>query len=359
MQKIVYFGFPAHGHVNPSLPIVSELIRRGAHVDYDSREPFRRSVEWTGAAFHDYGSRFAVPAGGPGQFARLDTTIEALIELTSTVLRDHVSSVRSIDPVCIMHDAFSPWGKFIAQSLHLPALVSVPGIAVNERIAMGDGAAGSDREATGRAIGESMPRWMSALGGLRERFGIPGLHNPFELMHACGDLNLICTSRVFQPHADAFDDERFKFVGPSLSPRLGTVYQDRGPFFLESIAENFVLLETVPKMEVLKRAALFITHGGMNSVSEGLFHNVPLLVVPQGGDQYWIAKRVDELGAGLSISGMEPDPAILRQSVEHIASRSSFVHAASEIGESLRSAGGSQPAVDEIEALLTPGEGRL
>src|ERR1039458_1050294 len=50
-----------------------------------------------------------------------------------------------------------------------------------------DGAAGSGMEATGRAIGESMPRWMSALAGLRERFGVPGLHNPFELMHAYGD----------------------------------------------------------------------------------------------------------------------------------------------------------------------------
>ena len=405
MQKIVYFSLPAQGHVNPSLPIIAELIRRGAHVDYYSLAPFRRSVEWTGATFRDYGSRFAVPASGPGPFARLDTTIETLIELTATVLQDHLSSVRSIDPVCIMHDAFSPWGKFIAQALHLPAVVSVPSIAVNEQIAMGDGAAGSGMEATGRAIGESMRRWMSALAGLRERFGVPGLHNPFELMHAYGDLNLIYTSRAFQPHAQAFDDKRFQFVGPSLSPRpdtprfpfealdgrpllyisLGTVYRDRGPFFhacieafanapwqvvmavgqnigprdLESIAENFVVLETVPQIEVLKRAALFITHGGMNSVTEGLFHNVPLLVVPQGGDQYWIAKRVAELGAGLSISGIEPNAAILRQSVEHIASHSSFVHAASEIGESLRSAGGSQRAVDEIEALLTRGDGRL
>src|ERR1017187_2939908 len=106
MQKIVYFSLPAQGHVNPSLPIIAELIRRGAHVDYYSLAPFRRSVEWTGATFRDYGSRFAMPGSGPGPFARLDTTIETLIELTATVLQDHLSSVRSIDPVCIMHDAF-------------------------------------------------------------------------------------------------------------------------------------------------------------------------------------------------------------------------------------------------------------
>ena len=34
MSRIVYFNIPAHGHVNPTLPVVAELVRRGEHVVY-------------------------------------------------------------------------------------------------------------------------------------------------------------------------------------------------------------------------------------------------------------------------------------------------------------------------------------
>src|SRR5580698_11039293 len=110
MTKFVFLSLPAHGHVTPSLPIVSELVRRGASVHYYSLEPFRRSVEQQGAVFHDYGSRFAIPANGPGPFASLGGTVDALLDLTRVVLEDHLDSVASMEPGCIIHDAFSPWG---------------------------------------------------------------------------------------------------------------------------------------------------------------------------------------------------------------------------------------------------------
>jgi len=34
MPKIIIIGFPGHGHVNPTLPMVAELTRRGNEVIY-------------------------------------------------------------------------------------------------------------------------------------------------------------------------------------------------------------------------------------------------------------------------------------------------------------------------------------
>src|SRR5689334_16185288 len=55
MAKYVFLNMPAHGHVNPTLPIVQELVRRGQQVSYYVTEEFRGAVQATGAVFHSYG----------------------------------------------------------------------------------------------------------------------------------------------------------------------------------------------------------------------------------------------------------------------------------------------------------------
>ena len=77
-----------------------------------------------------------------------------------------------------------------------------------------------------------------------------------------------------------------------------------------------------------------------------------MVVVPQSGDQFWIARRVAELGAGLSLAGSEVTGEALREAVARVAEQPSYAHAAGVIGESLRLAGGARRAVDEIEAFL-------
>ncbi len=50
MSKIVFFCIPAHGHTNPTLGVVRELVSRGHAVWYYSYEPFRAKIEAAGAA---------------------------------------------------------------------------------------------------------------------------------------------------------------------------------------------------------------------------------------------------------------------------------------------------------------------
>lgn len=54
MNRIVFVGTPAHGHVNPTLPVVQEMVQRGEQVIYYNSEEFRAKVEGTGAAFRAY-----------------------------------------------------------------------------------------------------------------------------------------------------------------------------------------------------------------------------------------------------------------------------------------------------------------
>ena len=45
MGRIWFFSIPAHGHVNPTLPVVRELTVRGHAVRYYEVQEFREKIE--------------------------------------------------------------------------------------------------------------------------------------------------------------------------------------------------------------------------------------------------------------------------------------------------------------------------
>jgi UDP:flavonoid glycosyltransferase YjiC (YdhE family) len=50
-MKIAYIGIPAHGHTNPTLPVMRELVARGHEALYYNAAWFREKVAPTGVDF--------------------------------------------------------------------------------------------------------------------------------------------------------------------------------------------------------------------------------------------------------------------------------------------------------------------
>jgi len=395
MATLVYFSFPAHGHVNPTLPVVRELVSRGESVIYYTTKPFEDAVCQSGARFCAYSRRIRMPEHGPGPFAHVSTTLETLLEFSRAVLDDHLAEVRRLQTPQIMFDSFAPWGQMVAQLLGVPSLTSVPSILIGPEIdaRYRAGAPPDDPRLT--------PEWCSAFRsrcqtGLRA-FGLERPPSPPQFLQAYGDLNIVYTSRLFQPLAEAFDANRFQFVGPCFGFRpdpppfpfeqldgrplvlvaLGTVYGNDGRFFraclqdlagcpwqlviatgnslppetLGPIPENCILRSRVPQIEILRRAAAFVTHGGMNSVQEALYHGVPMVMAPQGADQFWISARVQELGAGQVLKPCS-EPGAIREAVAQAVFNPGYAAAARRIGASLRAAGGHGKAAGLIQSFV-------
>ena len=120
---------------------------------------------------------------------------------------------------------------------------------------------------------------------------------------------------------------------------------------LGEIPENFKLYNYVPQLEVLKQVNLFITHGGMNSSSEGLYNNIPLIVVPQFGDQFMVAARVVQLSAGVSLI-KDVDSDSIKEAVNKILENDSYKENARKIGESLKEAGGYKRGANLLHEIL-------
>jgi UDP:flavonoid glycosyltransferase YjiC (YdhE family) len=65
------------------------------------------------------------------------------------------------------------------------------------------------------------------------------------------------------------------------------------------VADNIILVNRAPQLDVLQRAAIMITHGGFNTVKECIFYGVPMLVFPLIRDHPAVAARVVHHGLGL------------------------------------------------------------
>ena len=76
----------------------------------------------------------------------------------------------------------------------------------------------------------------------------------------------------------------------------------------------------------------------MNSCSEGLYHSIPLIVLPQFGDQILVSKIVKDSGAGIMIHRVDVTELTLREAVGEIIANPSYKNNATLIGESLRKA---------------------
>ena len=156
-----------------------------------------------------------------------------------------------------------------------------------------------------------------------------------EIIYNPPQLNLVYTLKEYQPYMNEFNEEQYKFIGPSIYDRnesfvfhktrpiiyisLGSVVKERNSFYrkcfeafkdenvdvilstknqLKNVPSNFHIYSYVPQTEVLKIADIFITHGGMNSVSEALVANTPMLVIPFASDQFINANCVEKLNVG-------------------------------------------------------------
>ena len=117
----------------------------------------------------------------------------------------------------------------------------------------------------------------------------------------------------------------------------------------EAAPDDIEIYESVDQMAVLSIADVFITHCGMNSASEGLYYGVPLILFPQTPEQDAVARRTEELGAGLRLSSISKDDIL--KAVERVLGEERFRQGAEKVSESFKNSGGVAEAVSFIESV--------
>jgi MGT family glycosyltransferase len=260
LATYVFLNVPAHGHVNPTLAVAQELVRRGERVIYYLSEDFRAAIEAMGATFRGYASESQmahVQLQGnvtPGSMPASPLPL-MMVNESAGVLPQVIERIRADQPNYILYDTMCLWAKIAARALRVPAILFLPTYASNSQFNLGrmmgagiseHSSAMSTNPAAGVLMGPAQDSTKNAgasstaangpamnvsaffsafrqvdgrLAELCRAYGV----EPFpaqEMFQGSEMLNIVFLPKEFQPRGETFDEQRFVFVGPSIQPRL-------------------------------------------------------------------------------------------------------------------------------------------
>ena len=386
MSKIVFFCIPAHGHTNPTLNVVRELISRGHQVWYYSYNSMREKIESAGATFvscDDYDTEQRLKAKDSAKVGK-DLAFSAKILVDTTLALDDkvCSEMEALKPDCIVADSMALWGKAVALKLKIPFVSSTTTFAFNQHSA----------KVMKQGVGElfkmlfSIPKTSKQVKRLKDK-GYPVKSILDIIGNDDKTHTVVYTSPEFQPCSKTFSDKYYAFVGPSVRPAtdeiekrrdkliyisMGTVNNDTMPFFKNCVSalkdteyqvimsvgnlvsveefgelpENISVYSHVDQIAVLKKADVFISHCGMNSASESLYFEVPLVMLPQTTEQRGVAERVSSLGAGIKLC--KSDAESISNAVNEVLDNSYYKQNAAKIARGFKRCLGAKGAADKI-----------
>lgn len=127
-------------------------------------------------------------------------------------------------------------------------------------------------------------------------------------------------------------------VGPTTDPQS-----------LPTSRTDTIVVQRAPQLELLKLAALCVTHAGMNTTLEAVAQGVPLVAIPITNDQPGVAARILASGTGLFIPLKELTPEGLKALVDDVLDDKRYRERAKALQQQIASLDGLGMAADLIE----------
>jgi MGT family glycosyltransferase len=373
--NVVFLVPPTVGHVNPTLPLVEELAVRGHRVRYVTGPATVRAVKLTGAepievplAVQD----LVVDESGFST-TRMAEMLDRFADDVRSVSPAIVEALRADPPDVVCHDGLFFIGSSVAALFDVPEIRLVPHFAENSEVVPA-----ARMVAHGLDLCDAR---MAAFGANAHLLG-RSLAPPRDpaTVHS-----LVFIPRSFQIDGHRFDDS-FTFVGPQppcagegereklVYVSLGSILNNRPDFYrlcleafagtdwrvLLSVGErvdaallnapNVEIRSWVAQREVLRRASVFVSHAGMNSLMDALAERVPVVALPLTAEQALNAERLTEVGAGRMGDLGSLTATGLRDLVERTAADIGVADVLSRDFGALTSTGGARRAADVVEA---------
>lgn len=365
-MKILFINLPYAGHVIPTIGLAQELIKANCEVTYLMPFDWEDKISESGAQFVGY---------------------ENHRQLAEQMKHAYESADKIADQFdMILYEQFFFLGKHLAEKYHKPVVRIFTSPATNSRLM-------NEFISSKGPLSIFKHQWIAKAFTKDIAKNIPMKTDNWldEIIYNPPELNLVYTLREYQPYEDEFNDSQYKFIGPSIYDRkeisidyekgnkpliyisLGTVLKGKKTFFkscieafrneeieviisagsfnissLKTIPSNIHIYSSVPQLQVLKMSDVFITHGGMNSISEALVYGVPMVVIPFVSDQPVNARCVEILGAGIKMDYCDVNKDMLKNTAFLLLNNQKIKMRMNEIQNLIQNSLGNKGAAEEI-----------
>nr|WP_046779477.1 macrolide-inactivating glycosyltransferase [Streptomyces yangpuensis] len=392
---IAMFSIAAHGHVNPSIEVIRELVARGHRVSYAIPAAFADKVAETGATPVIYTSTLPTDDDPEAWGTELIDNLEPFLNDAVQVLPQLAAAFEGDEPDLVLHDITSYPAPVLAHRWGVPAVSLSPNLVAwegyEQEVAepMFAGLKASER---GQAYYARFAAWLTE----------NGLGDQVDRFQSRPRRSLVLIPKAMQPHADRVDEAVHTFVGACQGDRsatqgtwsrpdaahgkkvvlvsLGSAFTKQPAFYracmdafadlpdwhvvlqigkftdeadLGEIPANVEVHRWVPQLDILRQADAFITHAGAGGSQEGLATATPMVAVPQAVDQFGNADMLAALGVARHVPMADADPATLREAVLALVADPAVAARAEEIRAGMAAEGGTHQAADLIEAELS------
>lgn len=392
MTHIAMFSIAAHGHVNPSLEVIRELVARGHRVTYAIPPVFAEKVAETGAEVKLWKSTLPGPDDDPEAWGdTLLDNVEPFLDDAIQALPQLIEAYEGDEPDLVLHDIASYPARVLAHRWGVPAVSLSPNLVAWEgyekEIAepMWEEPRKTER---GRAYYARFQAWL-------EENGISLHPDPFA---GRPDRSVVLIPKALQPNADRVDETVYSFVGACQGDRgaegdwqrpadadkvvlvsLGSAFTKQPAFYREcvrafaglpgwhvvlqigrhvdpaevgEVPANVEVRSWVPQLAILQQADLFVTHAGAGGSQEGMATATPMIAVPQAVDQFGNADMLQGLGVARHVPAEEATAEALREAALALLGDPEVARRLADLQAEMAEEGGTRRAADLIEAEL-------
>lgn len=392
---IAMFSIAAHGHVNPSIEVIRELVARGHRVSYAIPASFAEKVAETGATPVIWNSTLPTDDEPEAWGTELIDNLEPFLNDAVQALPQLAAAFEGDEPDLVIHDITAYPAPVLAHRWGVPAVSLSPNLVAwegyEEEVA---GPMFADLKASerGQAYYARFAAWLTE----------NGLGDQVDSFQGRPRRSVVLIPRALQPNADRVDTSVYTFVGACQGDRtatqgrwqrpesaegrkvllvsLGSAFTKQPAFYracaeafgdlpdwhvvlqigkftdeadLGTIPANVEVHRWVPQLDILRQADAFITHAGAGGSQEGLATATPMVAVPQAVDQFGNADMLVSLGVARHVPMELADAATLREAVLALLSDPGVAARCEEVRAQMASEGGTRQAADLIEAELS------
>ncbi len=421
MARIGAFCFPGTGHINPITALARRLQQRGHTVVIFGIADIEAPVKAAGIEFCLIGENDYPPGTLKELDWRLSElrglatfrfTVERVKNTAQMILRDGPRAVRSAKVDALLVDE-ADMGGSVAEYLGLPflSIACFPPLIRDDRIPPFCFRWSAGRSWLSR-LRNRLGFWLlsrmaapifSAVNHQRRAWGLKPFKHSTDALSPLAQIAQLPAALEFEvgdrppilhhtgpfvdpgqrPHVD-FEWNRLD-GRPLVYASLGTLQNGSQDIFrviadacanlpvqlvislgggldperLGVLSGDPVVVKYAPQLELVKRAAVVITHAGLNTTLESLAEGVPLVCIPLGNDQPGVAARVASRGAGVTVSRRGLNAKRLRSAVRAVLENEQYRRAARKVQASMRQMDGLQRAADIVEDVLRIGSRNL